>query len=101
MPRSLRELLRGTRQRGRRAAQSPGRTAARLTGKILFVLVLLFLAAYAVLTDIFLLSLLAALLIGLMLRGVLPTGAIKEWARSLWSGDATEGAYEEGKRRVK
>lgn len=97
----IRGMLRGSSRKAGRATERPGVTVAVLLSKLLFIVLLGLLILYSISTDIILLAIIASLLVGLMLRAVLPTERFKTWVRSLWSGDAGESAYKNTKRRIK
>ena len=97
----IRGMLRGTTRQAGQAAERPGVTIAVLLSKLLFVGLLGLLILWSITTDVILLAILASLLVGIMLRSVLPTEGFKDKVRSLWSGDAGETAYKSTKRRFR
>lgn len=72
-----------------------GRKLAGLASRVLFVVLLIAAVAISLSADIIAVAILASVLVAQMLYVLFPMDEIRGKARSLWTGEAGEEAYEE------
>ncbi|MFB6121124.1 MAG: hypothetical protein ABEJ68_08430 [Halobacteriaceae archaeon] len=72
----------------RRWLESGEKLTFRVAAKLVFLFVLVMLAVMSFSANFWLTAVVSALLVGLMIRSVIPDQRFQSWARSYWTGEA-------------